>query len=116
VRFVVDECTGPWVAAWLASAGHDVVSVFARDRGASDEAVLRRAVEEDRVLVTNDKDFGDRVFRDQETHRGVILLRLEDERAANKITRLQAVLAMFPEGTGTRFIVVTERGVRVANG
>jgi predicted nuclease of predicted toxin-antitoxin system len=116
VRFVVDECTGPWVAAWLVSAGHDVVSIFTQERGASDEAVLRQAVEEDRVLVTNDKDFGDRVFRDRERHRGVVLLRLEDERALNKIARLQATLAMFPEGIGARCIVVTEGGVRVASG
>ncbi len=97
-------------------AGHDVASIFAEDRGASDEAVLRRAVEQDRVLITNDKDFGDRVFRDRERHRGVILLRLEDERAVNKIARLQATFEMFPDGIGGRFVVATEHGARVASG
>ena len=28
MRFLVDECTGPGVAAWLAGQGHDVFSVF----------------------------------------------------------------------------------------
>ena len=33
-------------------------------------------------LITNDKDFGERICRECHPHRGVVLLRLEDERAA----------------------------------
>lgn len=28
MRFLVDECTGPKVAAWLRSEGHDVFSLL----------------------------------------------------------------------------------------
>lgn len=28
MRFLVDECTGPKVAAWLRGEGHEVFSVF----------------------------------------------------------------------------------------
>jgi predicted nuclease of predicted toxin-antitoxin system len=73
MRFIVDECTGSRVAAWLRSLGHDVFSVYDEARGVSDDAVLARSLEESRILVTNDKDFGDKIYRDQHSHVGIVL-------------------------------------------
>ena len=81
MRFLVDECTGPAVAAWLRRHDHEVFSVYEQARGLEDDQVIQMAVDEDRILVTNDKDIGAKVFRDRRPHRGVILLRLEDDRA-----------------------------------
>jgi len=61
MRFLVDECTGPAVAAWLKDEGHDVYSVYDESPGIKDAEIIRRAVDEDRILITNDKDFGDKV-------------------------------------------------------
>ena len=113
MRFLVDECTGPAVATWLRGAGHDAFSVFDSARGASDEWILARAVEEQRVLITNDKDFGDRVFRDGEAHAGVVLLRLDDDRAANKIDAIRRLLAEYGDVLQDRFVVVAETSVRI---
>ncbi len=33
MRFLVDECTGPAVAAWLRNQNHNVFSVFDQARG-----------------------------------------------------------------------------------
>ena len=85
MRFIVDECTGPAVAAWLATQGHEVFSVFDEARGMADDEVIRKAYDESWILITNDKDFGEKVYRERRLHRGVILMRLEDERANNKI-------------------------------
>ena len=43
------------------------------------DTIIRKAFAEQWVLITNDKDFGEKVYRDQ-CHHGVILLRLEDNR------------------------------------
>jgi predicted nuclease of predicted toxin-antitoxin system len=51
MRFVVDESTEPSVARWLAGQGHDVFSVYDEARGMADEAVLRKALDDDRILV-----------------------------------------------------------------
>jgi predicted nuclease of predicted toxin-antitoxin system len=58
VRFLVDESTGPVVAAWLQAEGHDVFSVYEEARGMLDDAILHKAYTEDWILLTNDKDFG----------------------------------------------------------
>lgn len=114
MRFLVDECTGPAVARWLRESGHEVFSVFEQARGLDDEAVIRKAFAEDWILVTNDKDFGNKVFRERRAHHGVIFLRLDDERTLNKIATLRRLLEEYQDRLADRFIVVTEKQVRFA--
>lgn len=115
MRFLVDECTGPEAARWLERAGHDVVSVYDEMRGLGDSALIDLALRERRILVTNDKGFGEKVFRDGRPHHGVLLLRLEDERPPSKIAALERVLEAYGDGLTGRFAVVTERSVRISS-
>ena len=114
MKFLVDECTGPSVAAWLRDDGHEVFSVYDEARGAEDDIILQKAFEENWVLITNDKDFGDKVFRNGRLHKGVILLRLEDERATSKIKVLSHLLEKYIDRLPNAFVVVTEKQVRFA--
>jgi len=113
MRFLVDECTGPAVSQWLRLKNHDVVSVFDEIRGTDDRNVIQKAFEQNRILITNDKDFGELVFREKRPHKGVILLRLEDERPANKIAVLQRLIEKYEKSIPENFIVVTETTVRI---
>jgi predicted nuclease of predicted toxin-antitoxin system len=92
VRFLVDENTGVAVARWLRSQDHEVFSVYEEARGIDDNQILEKAFNENWILITSDKDFGEKVYREQRSHRGVILLRLENERSANKIDTFQRLL------------------------
>ena len=112
MRFLVDECTGPAVARWLAEQGHDVFCVYESARGASDDEVLRRAFDEHRILITNDRDFGEKVYRESHPHYGVIYLRLSDERSAAKIAVLERLLLSYAPQLPDRFVVVSEARVR----
>lgn len=113
MRFIVDECTGSTVARWLRAQGHDILSVYDEARGIDDDEVLRRAVAEERIVVTNDKDFGEQIFRLGREHCGVVLLRLDDERATRKIAALERLLAEHADVLRGRFTVVTERSIRI---
>ena len=93
--------------------GHDVRSIYDENPGLSDDDVLLWAERENRVLVTNDKDFGELVFRDQRSHAGVILLRLGDERPANKKAVLERLFLGYGDGIAGCFVVVTEDTVRI---
>jgi len=116
MRFLVDECTGPAVARWLQGQQHDVFSVYEQARGMDDDAIIHKAFAEDWILITSDKDFGEKVFRERRPHKGIVLLRLDDERAANKITVLQRLLASYSDRLSEQFVVVTDMGVRFARG
>jgi predicted nuclease of predicted toxin-antitoxin system len=113
MRFLVDECTGPAVAKWLRSSHHEVFSVYDEVRGLDDESIIEKANRENYVLVTNDKDFGELVFRKRKQHKGVVLLRLEDERSKNKIAVLHRVLESYSDKLSDNFIIVTEKTVRI---
>jgi len=115
MRFIVDECTGPAVASWLKDNGHEVFSVYDEARGMSDNDIIQKAHKEEWILITNDKDFGEMVYRDRRFHRGVILLRLEDERSASKIRVLSRLLESYSDRISGIFLVVTEQRVRFAN-
>jgi predicted nuclease of predicted toxin-antitoxin system len=112
MRFLVDECTGPKVAAWLRGEGHEVFSVFDETRGIEDDQVIQKAHDENWILITNDKDFGEKVYRERRAHRGIIFMRLEDERVANKIQVLRRLLESYADRFEDQFVVVTETQVR----
>ncbi|NJL97779.1 MAG: DUF5615 family PIN-like protein [Synechococcaceae cyanobacterium SM2_3_2] len=117
MRFLVDENAGVFVGRWLREQGHEVFCVYEQARGSEDDAILQKAYEqkayeEDWILITSDKDFGEKVYRENRLHRGIILLRLEDERSINKFEKLKQLLEAYGDQVPHRFVVVTERQVR----
>ena len=114
MRFLVDECTGPAVANWLRDQGYEVFSVYHKARGLSDDKIIEKAFIENWILITNDKDFGEKVFRERRPHRGVIFLRLADERSIIKIETVKSLLKNYRDQLFDNFTVVTETKVRCA--
>lgn len=80
---------------------------------AEDAAILTRAADEDWIVITNDKDFGELVFRSGLGHRGVLLLRLHDDSSSNRVRVLRAVIEQYGERLAGSFTVATEIGVRI---
>jgi uncharacterized protein with PIN domain len=113
MRFLFDQSTDRRLAPYLRQAGHDV-TVIAADYPPSlpDDAVLTIAQREQRVLITEDRDFGELVFRHRHAHSGVIYWRLPPMELAAKIARLSGLLDEHAADLD-QFLVVTERGVRV---
>jgi predicted nuclease of predicted toxin-antitoxin system len=114
MRFLVNECTGPAVAHWLREQKHEVFSVYEEARGMDDDDVVQNAFVENWILITNDKDFGEKIYRARRPHKGIVLFRLRNERAANKIASLQRLLEGYSNQLANRFVVFTESQVRFA--
>ena len=95
------------------NAGHDVLAVTEDMPQADDRAILARAVQQQRILVTNDKDFGELVFHSGQPHRGVLLLRPPDESPASRIALMQTVLSHWADQLLDHFVVATQAGVRI---
>lgn len=107
-------CTGPPVAHWLEQQGDDVFSVYDEARGIDDDRLIEIANTQQRILITNDRGFGEKVFRERRPHAGVVFLRLAYERSDNKIHVLSELLKRFSETLPGQFVVVTETRVRFA--
>lgn len=113
MKFLVDECVGQGVADWLERQGYDTKSILDTFPGIADEMVLEMALEENRILVTMDKDFGDLIFRGNIDHCGIILLRLLNWQLKNKITVLEKIFMNHMHEFENNFIVVTEQSIRI---
>ncbi len=113
MKFLLDESADYPLAEFLQSLGHDVTAiVHDYPRALKDRDVLAIAVREQRIVITNDRDFGELVFRQRLAHSGIILFRLGAEDLETKKRWLENVLTHYHSHL-TQFIVVTERGVRV---
>ena len=58
MRLIVDESAGQAVLEYLRAAGYDVLAVAEAMPQASDREILERAANDQRILITNPKDFG----------------------------------------------------------
>jgi predicted nuclease of predicted toxin-antitoxin system len=116
MRFLVDECTRSKVAKWLCDRGYEVFSVYDRARGISDDVILEKAVSENWILITNDKDFGEKIYRERRSHRDIVLIRLADERFSNKIEVLSKLLSKHSAELLDNYVVITENQIRFAKG
>jgi predicted nuclease of predicted toxin-antitoxin system len=75
LRILADESVEGEVVARLRGEGHDVAYIPEASAGIRDDEVLARANAEGRVLLTEDKDFGDLAFFYGNRSLGVVLLR-----------------------------------------
>ena len=111
--FLVDESTGKAVVRHLRHLGYDVLAAGEIMPQADDPHVLSLALQEKRILITNDKDFGELVYRSGQGHHGVLLLRLQDESQGNRVRVTTAVLEQCGERLAGCFTVATETTIRV---
>lgn len=110
MRVLLDENVSRALAAPLAAAGHDVLSVADAAPGVSDREVLAIARREQRCLLTFDSDFGDLVFqRGEAPPVAIVYLRLHPILAEGVLLLSLAALATEPDGY---LVVVTREGMR----
>ena len=96
----------------MTDLGHDVVSVRDRDAGAADDAVLTLAYEEGRVLVTEDKDFGELIFVRRLPHPCIV--RFVDMRVVEKVAAMRELIERHADALREGAIIVVMQGrVRV---
>jgi hypothetical protein len=66
----------------------------------------RARVREKRLLLTEDKDFGELVFRRERAVPGVVLMRINPENPALKAVRLAAAIERYGDGLFGRYTVI----------
>ena len=98
----------------LRAAGHDVVAVAELYPSEDDEVVIERALNERRVLITEDKDFGQLVHAYERQSSGVILLRFPGGARTNMPGALLDVVNEWGDQLLKRFIVVQPGRIRVS--
>lgn len=113
MKLLADENIERELVAALREAGFDVADVKEQFPGVDDDEVLLLAKKTDTVVLTNDKDFGELVFRQGLESLGVILLRLFDLPLAYRIKIVIHSIRTHDEDLKNSFTVVSENSVRI---
>ena len=112
MRWLADECIDAGLVARLRAAAHDVLYMAEVASGSDDAVVVSQAQAEARLLLTEDKGFGELVFRSRMTVPGVVLLRVDPEKHSLKWRQLEAAIARYGEGLRGRYLVIEETRFR----
>ncbi len=115
MKFKLDENVTFEAAALLASLGHDVDTVADEGlTGAPDIDVMAAAQDGERTLITFDLGFGDLRQHPVGSNRGVVVLRLSDQRPAAVLEVLRGLVENHDlDALARSLIVVTERLIRI---
>lgn len=109
-RLYLDQMLRHEVAQVLRDAGHDVIRTSETGQARADDSeVLGKAINENRVLVTFDKHFGDWAVLPLSTHPGVIRLKINPATAANAIQLLIPFLSRHTPNDFINHLVILGR-------
>lgn len=111
MRFLADENLELSIIERLREGGHDVATA-SDQAGTPDPEVLSRALAEDRVLLTNDKDFAELAFLQQRAAAGIVLIRLPRLRGPEKAARVFEAVESQGERLYGVFTVVEAEAIR----
>ncbi len=113
MNLLADEGVDRQVVERLRRDSHNVLYVAEMEPGITDEVVLQRANEHSALLVTEDKDFGELVYRQRLVHRGVILLRLMGFASLTKAATVSKVLEEHGAEMPNAFTVISPGVLRI---
>ena len=112
MKFVADVNLEFAVVEEIRSMGYEVVWIADLNPGMKDSELLAFAEEGKYILITNDKDFGELVFRQKKLTAGVVLLRIKGQDVRVKLDRVRKLLEDFRDKLERKFVVVSDSKVR----
>jgi predicted nuclease of predicted toxin-antitoxin system len=113
LRFLADESCDFAVVRALRAAGHDVTAVAEFAQRSEDAVVADLAVLDARILLTEDKDFGQLVYARAQPLGGVILLRFPAGARSGAAQAVLDLIARHPDRLNGSFIVLSPRRMRI---
>src|SRR5829696_4271207 len=113
MRFLADENVSRLVVERLRTDGHDVVAVAQSGRGISDKRVVEMANAEGRILITEDRDFGELVVRQRLGIAGVMLLELDRLTNSGEADRVGTVVSAHADKLVGNLVVVDPARLRL---
>lgn len=113
MKILADEGVDKPIVEALRVTGFDVDYILETFQGANDEFILKMSYEQGRVLLTQDKDFGELVFRLGQIHYGVILIRLQGAPPNEKAEIVTKLLLQYHHEVVDSFTVIQPNAIRI---
>ena len=113
MNLIVDENVDKLVVNALRQDGHNVLYVAEFAPSIDDETVLEQANQNGALLITEDKDFGELVYRQGSIHTGVVLIRLDGLSKQAKARIVSTIFASQGPQLLNAFSVISPGRVRI---
>ena len=113
LSLLADENIDQRLVSSLRLAGIFVYSVAESSPGITDEEVMTLSENLSAMILTDDKDFGEIVFRKQRSCRGIVLLRLTGVDYSRKADHVIQVIDRYGSEMIGKFVVITAERVRM---
>jgi len=113
IRFLADVNVEKAIVDFLLENEYDVRWIPDYDCEMLDEDLLNLANAEKRILITNDKDFGELTFLQKRISAGIILLRVRGQKAKDKVKLIKKLLQNYSDKVLYHFIVITKKKIRI---
>lgn len=114
LRFLADESCDFTVIRALREDGYDVLAVGEFTSRSDDRELIEQAARDQRILLTEDKDFGWLVFVSQAESAGVILIRFPGNARETLAQTIKQIVADHDESLQGTFVVVQPGHIRVS--
>ena len=112
IRFLANVNVEKPIVDFLTKKGFDVKWVANIDKKMPDIRIFDIANNEQRVIITNDRDFGEFTFYQRKTSYGIVLLRVKGQDSSEKVVLLDRLLDKHANKILNHFVVVTKRKFR----
>ena len=113
MKFLANENVAGDAVVALREKGYDVVWIRTDAPGSNDADVIARAMAEQRILITFDKDFGELAFRSRlPAACGIVLFRIPASSSASVATAVVAAIEARTDWSG-HFSVIDENKIRM---
>lgn len=112
MKFLANENVPRASSEYMTVQGYDIVHIGLVSPSISDEEVMALAIEEDRIIITFDRDYGILVFRNGYKPPGVIYLRIQDYSPSYPGEFLHSVISMNTFTFEGHFTVIDEKSIR----
>lgn len=113
MRFIANENVEKRIVNALRKNNHDVVYCAELKSRMDDDIILQMANKEKRILITNDKDFGELIYIQRKIAYGVLLLCFQTENSLHKSKIINEVLEKYKDKIPHHFVTISERKVRI---
>jgi predicted nuclease of predicted toxin-antitoxin system len=110
---VADESVDRPIVERLRQDGHDTIYIAELAPSISDDHVLQEANTRSALLLTEDKDFGELIFRIGRVHAGVVLIRLAGLAPSAKAEVVSQVFQLYAADLPGAFTVISPGALRI---
>lgn len=113
MKFLADVNIEKKIIDFLRDNKFDVKWMLEDNKYLNDFEIIKIANDENRILLTNDKDFGEIVFRQKFISSGILLLRIYGQKVEKKVELLKKLLVINGKELYNNFIVIKEKNIRI---